>query len=244
MEFLDFIFPKKCVNCKRQGSYLCENCFIFLSFDVKNLCFMCDKASYNGLTHPKCLRKYSIDGCFSALTYNKLTQKLIYNFKYKPYIKDLTVVLTDLFYESIIQNENLIKLMADGAPARNASPSSASVAGGWLMVSVPLSSSKFKKRGYNQAEILAKTLAKKFNIPFQNILKRARDTKTQVGMSGLERKLNMKDAFILNTKYLIRNTNIFLVDDVVTTGSTLKEAAKVLKRNGAKRVIGLTLARD
>lgn len=230
MDFFDLIFPKKCVNCKKQGSYLCENCFIFLSFDVKNLCLVCDKASYNGLTHPVCKSRYAIDGCFSALPYNKTAQKLIYNFKYKPYLTDLKTVLADLFYESIIQNENLMKLMADGS---------------WFVVSIPLSNPKFKKRGYNQAEILAKTLANKFNIPFQNILKRVRDTKTQVGLSNIKRRLNVKDAFkIHNSKFIIQNMSIFLVDDVVTTGSTLKEAANVLKRNGAKRVIGLTLARD
>lgn len=237
MEFLDFLFPKRCVNCKKQGSYLCENCFIFLSFDVKNLCLVCDKASYNGLTHPVCKSRYAIDGCFSALTYNKLTQKLIYNFKYKPYLKDLTTVLTDFFYESIIQNENFVKLVAGG---------------GWLVVPIPLSSPKFKKRGYNQSEILAKTLAKKFNLPagrqafqVQNILIRVRDTKTQVGLSNVKRAENVKGVFeIFNHQSSIVNQNAFLVDDVVTTGSTLKEAAKMLKRNGAKRVIGLTLARD
>lgn len=228
--FFDFIFPKRCVNCKKQGSYLCENCFAFLSFDVKSLCLICNKASYNGLTHPTCSKKYTIDGCFSALPYNKTAQKLIYNFKYKPYLTDLKTVLADLFYDSLIQNENIMKSMVDGS---------------WLMVPIPLSSSKFKKRGYNQSEILAKELSKKFNIPFQNVLERTRNTKTQVGLSNIKRKENIKDAFIIhNSKFIIQNMSIFLVDDVVTTGSTLKEAAKMLKRNGAKRVIGLTLARD
>ncbi len=234
MNFLDFLFPKRCVNCKKQGSYLCEKCFIYLSFDVKSLCLVCDKPSFNNLTHPKCLRKYSIDGCFSALPYNKTAQKLIYNFKYKPFLKDLTTVLIDLFYESIIQNENFIKLIADGK---------------WLMVPIPLSGSKFKKRGYNQSEILAKELAKKFNLPVQTILVRKKNTVSQVGLSNIDRKLNVKDAFELNSSFIInhlslKNASIFLVDDVVTTGSTLKEAANILKRNGAKRVIGLTLARD
>lgn len=229
MEILDFIFPKRCVSCKKQGSYLCQNCFVYLSFDVKSLCLICDKPTFNNLTHPACKRKYAIDGCFSALTYNKTTQKLIYNFKYKPYLKDLTTVLTDLFYESIIQNENFNQELKKG---------------GWFLVPIPLSNAKLKKRGYNQSEIIAKILSKKFKIPVQNILKRVRDTKTQVGMSNIDRKLNIKNAFIPNTKYSIRNTNVILVDDVVTTGSTLKEAANVLKRNGARKVIGLTLARD
>lgn len=234
MNILDFIFPKRCVICKKNGSYLCESCFVKLSFDVKSLCLICNKPSYNGLTHPNCKTKYSIDGCFSALTYNKSVQKLIFSFKYKPYLLDLKTILSDLFYESIIQNENFIRQIANGK---------------WLMVPIPLSSSKFRKRGYNQSEILAYELGKKLDIQAQNLLVRVRDTKTQVGLANLQRKENIKDAFIIK-KYpsassgFRKNCSILLVDDVVTTGSTLKEAARVLKRNGSKRVIGLTLARD
>ncbi|MCL5019816.1 MAG: ComF family protein [Patescibacteria group bacterium] len=231
---MSFLFPKKCVSCKKLGSYLCENCFAYLSFDVKSLCLICNKPTFNGLTHPYCIKKYSIDGCFSALPYNKTVQKLIYNFKYKPYLTDLKSVLVDLFYDSLIQNEDFNKELEKG---------------GWVFVPIPLFSSKLRKRGYNQAEILAKELSRKFNFKTINILKRVRDTKTQVGLSNIDRKLNIKNAFILNSEFIIQNSelknvNIFLVDDVVTTGSTLSEAASVLKRSGAGRVIGLTLARD
>jgi len=230
MGFIDLIFPKRCVVCKKQGSYLCEKCFAFLSFDAKSLCLSCNNPSFNNLTHPRCKRKYTIDGCFSALAYNKTVQKLIFNFKYEPYLTDLKTVLSDLFYESIIQNEQFIKQIANGE---------------WLMVPVPLSSTKLRKRGYNQAEILANELSKKLNIPMQNLLERTRETKTQVGLTNLQRKLNVKDAFqIHNSKFIIPNSSVFLVDDVATTGSTLLEAAKILKKVRAGKVFGLTLARD
>jgi ComF family protein len=161
-------------------------------------------------------------------------QKLIFNFKYKPYLTDLKTVLSDLFYESIIQNEQFQSQIKKGE---------------WLMVPIPLSKTKLRKRGYNQAEILAKELSKKFNFPVQSILERTRETKTQVGLTNLQRKLNVKDAFKLNLSLIanhssLKNANIFLVDDVATTGSTLLEAAKVLKKGGADKVFGLTLARD
>jgi len=234
MAFIDFIFPKKCVCCKKLGSYLCENCFSYLSFEAKSLCLLCNNPSFNNLTHPRCHKKYSIDGCFSALSYNKTAQKLIYNFKYKPYLTDLKNVLVDLFYESIIQNEQFQSQIKKGE---------------WVFVPIPLSSSKLRKRGYNQAEILAKELSNKFKIPVQNFLERTKETKTQVGLSNVQRKLNVKDAFEMS-KYpsassgFRKNCSIFLVDDVVTTGSTLSEAAKILKRAGAQKVFGLTLARD
>ena len=224
------VFPKKCVVCKKAGSYLCEKCFTYVSFDSKSLCLKCNNPSFNNLTHPSCKRKYAIDGCFSALAYNKTAQKLIFNFKYKPYLTDLKTVLTELFYESIIQNEQFAKQIK---------------LGDWIFVPIPLSSSKMRKRGYNQAEVLAKELGKKFNIPVQNLLLRTKETKTQVGLTNLQRKLNIKEAFQLKTqKSKLKNQNFLLVDDVVTTGSTLLEAARVIKRNGAQKVFGLTLARD
>src|ERR1035437_7028385 len=135
MGFSDFIFPKKCVVCRKLGSYLCSKCFSFLSFDAKSLCLACNNPSFNNLTHPRCKRKLTIDGCFSALAYNKTVQKLIFNFKYKPYLTDLKTVLSDLFYESIIQNEGLQQQIKKGE---------------WIFIPIPLSTHKLRKRGYNQ----------------------------------------------------------------------------------------------
>lgn len=156
----------------------------------------------------------------------------MFSFKYKPYLTDIKSVFIDLFYESLIQNEYFSKLTTQDK---------------WILVPIPLSKTKLRKRGYNQAEILAKELAKRFNLQSQNVLKRVKDTKTQVGKSSVDRKLNIKGAFVISpsaSSGFRKNCSILLIDDVVTTGSTLKEAANVLKRAGAKKVIGLTLARD
>jgi competence protein ComFC len=239
MGFLDLIFPKKCVSCKKQGEYLCAGCFSYLSFNVKNLCLVCNKPSIDGSTHLDCVANYMIDGCFSSLSYNKTVQKMIYSFKHKPYLTDSKQVLGDLFYEGLIQNEGFIKEIT--TPSHRLRQN-----GDWQIVPVPLYPTKQKKRGYNQAEILAKDLGKKFNIPVKNLLKRIRDTKAQVELKTKERKVNIKGAFsiIHNSEFMINNSSIFLIDDVVTTGSTLLECANVLKRAGAKRVFGVTLARD
>jgi len=212
MGILDLLFPKKCVVCKKIGSYLCDNCFSYLSFDTKNIC-------------PK-----GLEGLFSSITYNKTAQKLIYNFKYKPYLTDLRKVLSDLFYEGLIQKEDFISEITHNA---------------WIIVPVPLYKTRLKKRGYNQAEILAKDLAKRFNLPIQNILIRVKNTKPQFGLNKHQRKENIRKAFLLKSSIInLKSINVFLVDDLATTGTTLVEAAKVLKRNGVKKVISLTLARD
>jgi len=233
MDFLNFLFPKYCINCKKLGDYICSNCFSFISFDQTSICSSCNRPSINGLTHPKCQTKYGLDGIFSTLSYKGIVKKLVYNFKYNPYLADLKNLLTELFYEGLIQKEdfyNIYKKFSNNL----------------IFVPVPLYRAKERARGYNQAEILAGELSKKFNVRTFSVLKRIKKTVSQVGLSKIERKKNIKDSFEINQnlKSAIKDHYIFLVDDVFTTGSTLIEASKVLKRNGAKKVWGLTLARD
>lgn len=232
---LDFLYPKRCVQCRKVGDYLCPNCFSYLSFDTKSLCLVCQRPVPDGLTHRACSKRYAIDGSFSAVPYNKTVKKLIYNFKYKPFLSSLNKFLGDLLFEALSQNEDFHKVFERSKE--------------WVFVPIPLHSSKFRKRGYNHAEILAKDLGKKFHIKVQNLLKRVKETKSQYGLKLKDRRKNIHGAFELNSSFIInhssfKNTGVFLVDDIVTTGSTLLEAANILKRNGVKRVYGLTLARD
>lgn len=192
------------------------------------ICLVCNKPAIDGLTHPGCKSKYSIDGAFCAGAYKGIVKKLIYNFKYKPYLSDLKKFLVELFYESLIQQEIFQR-------AYRSKP---------ILVPIPLHSNRLKKRGYNHAELLAEGLSEKFNLKIQNILRRTKETKSQFGLKLKDRKENLKDVFSLSTKCKIFNKNVFLVDDILTTGSTLLEAAKILKKSGAKRVWGITLARD
>lgn len=240
MGLLDFVFPKYCVNCRKVGAYICTNCFSFISFDVEMICLVCNKGSFDGLTHPKCESKYAIDGAFSAIAYKGVVKKLIYNFKYKPYLSNLKNSLVELFYESIIQQEIFQKAYASKP----------------ILVPIPLHKKRLKERGYNHAKLLAEGLSQKLNLNLINVLERTKNTKSQYGLKLKDRKENIKDAFILNARYKIParnastsvadglNANVFLVDDILTTGATLLEAARMLKKKGVKKVWGLTLARD
>jgi len=230
--FLDFIFPKRCVNCKKYGSYLCENCFIYLSFDTEGVCAVCNRPTIDNLTHPRCSTRYTIDGIFSSISYKGIAKKLVYNFKYKPFISDLSTLLTDLFYEGLIQKEefyNIQKKLRDKP----------------VLVPVPLHPSRLRERGYNQSEILAKGLAERMNLKVLNCLRRTKLTKPQANLSKKERKKNIMGAFeVFMEKEKLKNLNVFLIDDIFTTGLTLNEAAKTLKKAGVRKVWGLTLARD
>jgi len=197
------------------------------------ICLACNKPTFDGLTHPVCRGKYTIDGAFSAVAYKGIVKKLIYNFKYKPFLSDLNKTLVDLFYESIIQQEIFQK-------ALNTPP-----AGGPILIPIPLHPKRLRKRGYNHSELLAEGLSKKLDLRVLEILERKKDTKSQFGLNLKERKKNIADSFkILPNIPITQYPNVLLVDDILTTGSTLLEAARILKKNGVKKVWGLTLARD
>jgi len=193
------------------------------------ICLACNKGSIDGLTHPGCKTRYVIDGAFSGVAYKGIVKKLIYNFKYKPYLADLKKSLVELLYESVIQQEIFQR-------AYKFSP---------ILVPIPLHAKRLRKRGYNHSKLLAEGLSEKLNLKLVEVLRRTKETKSQFGLNLKDRKENLKNAFVIIPNVsIVQYPNVFLVDDILTTGSTLFEAAKILKKNGAKKVWGLTLARD
>lgn len=229
MGFLDLVFPKRCVGCRRMGAYVCEDCFASLSFDVRVLCVVCNKGSIDGLTHPGCRSKYAIDGVFCSVVYGRVVRKLLYAFKYQPYVSDVGNLMTDLFYEGIIQQEGFVSRLSKTNS---------------VIVPIPLSKARYRKRGYNHAKILADGLGKKLDIAVMDGLKRIRETKPQFGLKREERIQNVRGAFALKKSLKKFPEHMFLIDDVLTSGSTLAEAAHILKHAGAKHVWGVTFARE
>jgi ComF family protein len=113
-----------------------------------------------------------------------------------------------------------------------------------LIVPVPLHKSRERTRGFNQACELSKPLGKMAHIPVSTgLLLRVKPTRVQAGLSRRERRINVAGAFELSQTKAIEDKALLLVDDVFTTGATLNECAKILRRNGARRVNVLTLAR-
>lgn len=111
------------------------------------------------------------------------------------------------------------------------------------LISVPLFARRQRWREFNQAEILAKGLAREIRLPVWNCLKRIRETETQTHLDRLQRRKNVKDAFRLAKGYNVRDNSYLMIDDVFTTGSTVNECARVLKQHGASKVDILTVAR-
>jgi len=116
-----------------------------------------------------------------------------------------------------------------------------------IVVPVPLHRSKFRQRGFNQAEEIAGKALKRLDSPSfklaANVLERRRETQSQIGLSRRQRRENMRGAFAVARPELIRDREVLVVDDVFTTGTTVSECARVLRRAGASKVFVATVAR-
>lgn len=113
-----------------------------------------------------------------------------------------------------------------------------------LVLAIPLAKKRKLWRGFNQSEILAEIIACKFNWNKDfNLIFRRYHTCPQVSLKAAERKINVKGIFRINNPKQLKNKKILLIDDVITTGATMNECAKILKEAGAKEVWGLVLAK-
>jgi len=115
----------------------------------------------------------------------------------------------------------------------------------FLIIPVPLYWRKEKQRGFNQSYLLASQLGKNMGLPIaNNILKRIKNTASQVKLKDREkREINIKNCFVVEKPELLFQKNVIILDDVFTTGATMKEAASVIKKAGAKKIIGLVVAK-
>lgn len=224
MSVLDLIFPKKCLECKKEGRYICKDC-VKKTRPARSVCPYCGIYSFFGKTHENCKKKYGLDGIYSIWKYDGVVRKAIIALKYK-FANDVS---KELAWEAIKELKKL-KIFS-----RNS-----------ILIPIPLHIKRENWRGFNQAEEIGKLIAKDFNWKFvPNLLIRKISTKPQVGLKGIERTQNVKDIFEIVSRYNTKNykNQIIIFDDVYTTGSTLKEAGSVLKNAGFSNVWGVTIAK-
>ena len=174
------------------------------------------------------LSSRSLSGIFVAADYHQPTLlKAIHPFKYN-FIADLGVILAGILIE-------FLKNQIEKSDFFNFD----------LIAAVPLTKKRKLWRGFNQSEILAKTVAINFNWTYSSgLLIKKYQTKPQVGLSAQQRLMNITGAFKLDNQAKVKGKKILLIDDVMTTGATLSECAKVLRQAGAKEVWGLVIASD
>lgn len=242
MSILDLIYPKRCVGCGAYGAYLCPACFSFINFAERGFCSVCQRGAIGGFTHPACKTPLEIDGIFASVAYAGVVKRLVYQFKYNPYLLDIKHLLVDFFYEGIIQKEPFVSLLTERS----------------VFVPIPLHKNRMQQRGYNQSQVLTEGLVKKMqkewltgegksenSITMIDSLERLKQTRPQFGLSPQARLENIKGAFALKQdidKDLKNASVVFLVDDIATTGATFREAGRVLKKAGIDKVYGLAFA--
>lgn len=226
MNLLDIFFPRRCVSCGKIGKYFCEKCKIKIKLTTHQICPVCTNIAIDGITHPKCQTRFTIDGLTSFFHYDGPVKSAVKLLKYR-FVTDLAKEFADLIPLMSFNNETMKQF------------------NNMVLIPVPLHTTRLRFRGFNQAEVLGKLLAKRLNIQIRtNILKRVRKTTPQVEMKDRKKRLkNMENVFSIPRNILISSyLNIFLFDDVFTTGTTLRSAANILKRAGAKKVWGIVMA--
>lgn len=215
------LFPDdiKCIVCGREmrpNRYgLCEKCKLEIN---DNFCLRCGRHKIGiGDYCDECSEQsLHFDEARSAVNYDGNAKRLIYRLKYgnaKYLANTLSQYLLDVLLLSDWQAE--------------------------CITYVPMHKSRQRKRGYNQAELLARALAERIDLPCKNLLEKSVKTPNQAKLNRAARLENLKDSF---SAIVTPPDHVILVDDVMTTGSTADECSRVLKRAGAKVVYVLTFA--
>jgi len=224
----DLIFPKKCIGCGIQGSFLCNNCIDLLVADLSiPECPICRQPSFGGRACQKCVDKSSLDFLWVMSGYdNILVKNIICGIKY------------DFVTELVVYLRGLIKKYFENYPIgfKNI-----------LFVPVPLHRRRRLERGFNQAELICNIILDAVGGIKENyFIRRIRYSFPQAKLSAKDRRGSLHGFFDINTERAVlynKQKIIVLVDDVYTTGSTMQECAKLLKNAGFQNVGGLVLAR-
>ena len=231
-KLINFVLPPRCLICNKQtSSYntLCPECFHQINFIVSPYCAHCgtpligvDLNSSN-LLCALCLDKKDIFRLRrAAFLYDESSKKILLDFKFADHVENKKLLSQWLYWAG--------KDIFD--------------AGVDLIIPVPLHYTRLFKRKYNQSALLANELSRLSGIPANfSCLRKTKRTLPQVLCNQKKRTSNLRDAFTIFHSELIKGKRIVLIDDVYTTGSTVRECAKMLKKAGAKSIDALTVAK-
>ncbi len=226
---LDIVFPPKCISCGKSGINLCSTC----------------------LAEVGTAERESATWIFPLYDYrHPVIKKSLWLLKYSGK-KRLANIFAENIYENILQELSELSLMENFNNP--------------ILIPIPLSAKRYRERGFNQAELICRELVriskrqnltpnpspKTFfgegrNMTFtlaNNILIKPKDTEHQARIKDRSIRLkNIVGSFAVKNEELIKKKNIILIDDITTTGATLNEARRTLKKSGARKVIAFTVA--
>lgn len=210
---LNAFFPPRCIACEKEDESFCSSCREKIPL----------------------LGNFDHAGIFSLWEYGNMNiRNALLALKYKNK-RTIATDIVDSLYDALF--EHLTEKSAFDDPL---------TAEAYIVIPIPLSKQRFEKRGYNQSELLAKELCRKNPLSFileTTVLYKIKDTESQVSVRDREKRLqNIRGSFAIKNPEKIRGKTVLLVDDIITTGATIEEARRVLKKAGAKIVYGVTVA--
>lgn len=220
------LFPPVCLACNARidqaSKIICGDCQNRLIPIKKDYCPRCG-GPLRDYHCPACAeQRFAFDFARAAFVYESPVRELVHAFKYS-------------------------SLRSPGAfftPAMLRIPAASRLAGHFdIVMAVPLHPVRQRERGYNQSELIARQLARELGIEYRNPVRRICNTTSQTNLSREARLKNLDAAFALRRKAMVSGRRVLLVDDVFTTGTTVNEIAKLLKKAGAAKVAVLTASR-
>ncbi len=253
-KLLDLLFPLSCLGCSREGAWLCAGCEKALPTILANHCPFCETKTQFGNTCSECKPRRALDGAISCIPYaHPVIQSLIHAWKYNG-TSEVTPFLARFAERSLLVARRTAIVRARWALESGISKTEMRrIAGApallWgtnvTLEPIPLHPKRERERGFNQARLLAHALA--LAAPARRMthaLKRVKKTFAQAQLQGVDRSTNMADAFTVidGERGRLHGQHVVVVDDVITTGSTMESAARVLKSAGARSVWALTIA--
>ncbi len=215
---ISIIAPHECLGCGVEGSLLCNNCRFHELVTPAASCMFCSRLSAYSKTCSKCIKHHPLSNIWVASSYERLSKKLVQQTKYKEKRAGATA-MAEAMYETIPAGVHLD-----------------------AVIGVPTITSHVRGRGFDHTHRIAKLLAAKLNVPCLDVLVRL-DQTAQQGGGRTKRAEAVRGNMRLSFGSDVNDLSVLLVDDVVTTGATITEAAKVLKRTGAQKIYAAIFAR-
>ena len=219
MSFFDHIIgtiaPHICTKCGTEGRLLCDSC-VQTILPVVSRCYRCRKLTPRFRTCPACRKSSKIFRLQVGTTYDATAKQLIAKLKYDG-AQVAAIEISSFIFRLTTFTKDCV------------------------FVPVPTATTRVRRRGYDQAKLIARSLAKKHQLPYFDCLMRSGQTH-QIGANRQRRLKQLADAYRINGLYDVTSMHIVLVDDVSTTGATLEAAAQCLKSAGAKRVEAVVFA--
>ena len=265
MGFLDLVFPRRCVGCRQIGGYFCDECRGLLRFLGEPVCPQCGKGAIGGKTHPRCQRAQGMDGLVSVLAYDGTIRRAIKKLKFR-FITDLADELVAVVEGQLGSNaavaffkEKEFVMVAVPLHIRRerwrgfnqAAELGRRLADGFELEFVPGILERTRETE-SQAEMRVDLSRKEErDLREKSVSEFDYEEKVKQFLRGKrlrKRYENVRGAFKISEKLKtksekLKGKNILLVDDVWTSGATMRECAKILKRAGVRQIWGMTVAR-